>query len=133
MHLSCIPLLHPDHTLESYLAAGLHHLGMFVCACRASAWWLGENINFAANEFAWQQRLPPGALVSALMKADTTEAGQLAAAAAAANPLLAMALARLQRALLGGCWEVRMAAVQVGGRVGWGVPGMVWVSWRWWW
>jgi hypothetical protein len=41
----------------------------------------------------------------------------MAAAAVAMNPVLALLIARLQRVMVTGLWEVRIAAAQVKGRL----------------
>jgi hypothetical protein len=64
---------------------------------RSAAWWLGENANFATNEFIWKPRPPPPALAAALETADGMPQELLAAAAVGANPLLCMILTHLQR------------------------------------
>ncbi|KAF8062701.1 SPAC3H8.02 [Scenedesmus sp. PABB004] len=83
-----------------------------VALSRSAAWWLGENANFGCNEYAWTPSPPPPALVAALADADGASQAQLAAAAVAANPVLALLIARLQRVLVSGGWELRLAAAQ---------------------
>ena len=63
-------------------------------------WFLGENANYAAAEYAWQSATPPGAALMML------EAERMVAAAGIRNPTMAAALARLQRCVLVGTWEV---------------------------
>ncbi|KAI8463169.1 MAG: hypothetical protein J3K34DRAFT_496513, partial [Monoraphidium minutum] len=85
---------------------------------RSAAWWLGENANFATNEFVWKPRPPPPALGAALETADGVPQELLAAAAVAANPLLSMILTHLQRAMVAAPWEVRIATAQAIAKVG---------------
>lgn len=63
-------------------------------------WFLGENANYAASEYAWESATPPG---TALMMLD---ADKMVAAASSRNPTLAGALTRLQRCAFSGSWEV---------------------------
>jgi len=63
-------------------------------------WFLGENANYAASEYAWESATPPG---TALMMLDTDK---MVAAASSRNPTLATALTRLQRCAFNGSWEV---------------------------
>ncbi|GBF93132.1 hypothetical protein Rsub_05861 [Raphidocelis subcapitata] len=84
---------------------------------RSAVWWLGENANFATNEFAWRPRGAPAPLAEALETADGVPQELLAAAAVAVNPLLSLILTHLQRAMLAGSWEVRMAAAQAVSKV----------------
>jgi hypothetical protein len=63
-------------------------------------WFLGENANYAASEYAWESATPPG---TALMMLD---ADKMVAAASSRNPTLASALTRLQRCAFSGNWEV---------------------------
>lgn len=63
-------------------------------------WFLGENANYAASEYAWESATPPG---TALMLLD---ADKMVAAASSRNPTLAGALTRLQRCAFSGSWEV---------------------------
>ena len=63
-------------------------------------WFLGENANYAASEYAWESATPPG---TALMMLD---ADKMVAAASSRNPTLASALTRLQRCAFSGSWEV---------------------------
>nr|AAD15528.1 unknown protein [Arabidopsis thaliana] len=69
-------------------------------------WFLGENANYAASEYAWESATPPG---TALMMLD---ADKMVAAASSRNPTLAGALTRLQRCAFSGSWEVRIVAIQ---------------------
>ncbi|KAG5564842.1 hypothetical protein RHGRI_000890 [Rhododendron griersonianum] len=69
-------------------------------------WFLGENANYAASEYAWESATPPG---TALMMLD---ADKMVAAASSRNPTLAGALTRLQRCAFSGSWEVRIIAAQ---------------------
>ncbi|CAM0872412.1 unnamed protein product [Alopecurus aequalis] len=73
---------------------------------QAAVWFLGENANYAASEYAWESATPPG---TALMMLD---ADKMVAAASSRNPTLASALTRLQRCAFSGSWEIRIAAVQ---------------------
>ncbi|RLN43271.1 uncharacterized protein C2845_PM01G10310 [Panicum miliaceum] len=58
---------------------------------QAAVWFLGENANYAASEYAWESATPP---------------------ASSRNPTLASALTRLQRCAFSGSWEIRITAVQ---------------------
>ncbi|CAL9025329.1 unnamed protein product [Prunus brigantina] len=69
-------------------------------------WFLGENANYAASDYAWESATPPG---TALMMLDTDK---MVAAASSRNPTLAGALTRLQRCAFSGSWEVRIIAAQ---------------------
>ncbi|KAM7477439.1 hypothetical protein LguiA_025652 [Lonicera macranthoides] len=73
---------------------------------QAAVWFLGENANYAASEYAWESATPPG---TALMMLD---ADKMVAAASSRNPTLATALTRLQRCAFSGSWEVRIIAAQ---------------------
>ncbi|TQE03481.1 hypothetical protein C1H46_010796 [Malus baccata] len=73
---------------------------------QAAVWFLGENANYAASEYAWESVTPPG---TALMMLD---ADKMVAAASSRNPTLAGALTRLQRCAFSGSWEVRIIAAQ---------------------
>ncbi|XP_068664377.1 uncharacterized protein [Aristolochia californica] len=73
---------------------------------QAAVWFLGENANYAASEYAWESSTPPG---TALMMLD---ADKMVAAASSRNPTLAGALTRLQRCAFTGSWEVRIVAAQ---------------------
>lgn len=73
---------------------------------QAAVWFLGENANYAASEYAWESATPPG---TALMMLD---ADKMVAAASSRNPTLAAALTRLQRCSFSGSWEVRIIAAQ---------------------
>ncbi|KAM1596201.1 hypothetical protein ACFX1Z_031227 [Malus domestica] len=73
---------------------------------QAAVWFLGENANYAASEYAWESATPPG---TALMMLD---ADKMVAAASSRNPTLAGALTRLQRCAFSGSWEVRIIAAQ---------------------
>jgi hypothetical protein len=83
------------------------------CARRSAAWWLGENANFGTGEYAWALKPLPQQLVTQLEAADGADQQQLAAAAMALNPVLCLLIARLQRVMVTGLWEVRLAAAQV--------------------
>ncbi|KAI4315584.1 hypothetical protein L6164_028379 [Bauhinia variegata] len=69
---------------------------------QAAVWFLGENANYAASEYAWESATPPG---TALMMLD---AEKMVAAASSRNPTLAGALTRLQRCAFSGSWEIRI-------------------------
>lgn len=73
---------------------------------QAAVWFLGENANYAASEYAWESATPPG---TALMMLDTDK---MVAAASSRNPTLAGALTRLQRCAFSGSWEIRIIAAQ---------------------
>jgi hypothetical protein len=73
---------------------------------QAAVWFLGENANYAASEYAWESATPPG---TALMMLD---ADKMVAAAGSRNTTLATALTRLQRCAFNGSWEVRIIAAQ---------------------
>ncbi|KAF6137352.1 hypothetical protein GIB67_036389 [Kingdonia uniflora] len=73
---------------------------------QAAVWFLGENANYAASEYAWESATPPG---TALMMLD---ADKMVAAASSRNPTLAGALTRLQRCAFSGSWEVRIVSAQ---------------------
>lgn len=73
---------------------------------QAAVWFLGENANYAASEYAWESATPPG---TALMMLD---ADKMVAAAGSRNPTLAGALTRLQRSAFSGSWEIRLIAAQ---------------------
>ncbi|KAK6235766.1 hypothetical protein SCA6_011103 [Theobroma cacao] len=66
---------------------------------QAAVWFLGENANYAASEYAWESATPPG---TALMMLD---ADKMVAAASSRNPTLVGALTRLQRCAFSGSWE----------------------------
>jgi hypothetical protein len=55
--------------------------------------------------------------VQQLAAADGCSQAQMAAAAVAMNPVLSLLIARLQRVMVTGLWEVRIAAAQVRGWV----------------
>ncbi|KAJ9548414.1 hypothetical protein OSB04_020957 [Centaurea solstitialis] len=73
---------------------------------QAAVWFLGENANYAASEYAWESATPPGV---ALMMLD---ADKMVPAASSRNRTLASALTRLQRCAFIGSWEVRIIAAQ---------------------
>ncbi|KAH0972245.1 hypothetical protein GBA52_024401 [Prunus armeniaca] len=75
-------------------------------ALQRLVWFLGENANYAASDYAWESATPPG---TALMMLDTDK---MVAAASSRNPTLAGALTRLQRCAFSGSWEVRIIAAQ---------------------
>ncbi|KAF6252279.1 hypothetical protein COO60DRAFT_1704362 [Scenedesmus sp. NREL 46B-D3] len=83
-----------------------------VALARSAAWWLGENANFGTGEYAWAPKPLPQQLVAQLEAADGADQQQLAAAAMALNPVLCLLIARLQRVMVTGLWEVRLAAAQ---------------------
>ncbi|KAK2989345.1 hypothetical protein RJ640_014225 [Escallonia rubra] len=72
---------------------------------QAAVWFLGENANYAASEYAWESATPPG---TALMMLD---ADKMVAAAGSRNPTLAGALTRLQRCAFSGSWEVYVSVL----------------------
>ena len=63
-------------------------------------WFLGENANYAAGEYAWESATSPS---TALMMLDGEK---MVAAASSRNPTLAGAITRLQRCAISGSWEV---------------------------
>eukprot|EP00271_Cylindrocystis_brebissonii_P002242 TRINITY_DN12688_c0_g1_i1.p1 TRINITY_DN12688_c0_g1~~TRINITY_DN12688_c0_g1_i1.p1 ORF type:complete len:1176 (+),score=259.12 TRINITY_DN12688_c0_g1_i1:411-3938(+) len=71
---------------------------------QAAIWFLGENANYAASEYAWESATPPEA---ALMLLD---AERMVAASGIRNPTLAAAIGRLQRCAAVGSWEERVVA-----------------------
>ncbi|KAK9055297.1 hypothetical protein SSX86_026379 [Deinandra increscens subsp. villosa] len=73
---------------------------------QAAVWFLGENANYAASEYAWESATPPG---TALMMLD---ADKMVPAASSRNRTLVSALTRLQRCTFSGSWEVRITAAQ---------------------
>ncbi|KAG8376312.1 hypothetical protein BUALT_Bualt09G0050200 [Buddleja alternifolia] len=73
---------------------------------QAAVWFLGENANYAASEYAWESATPPG---TALMMLDSDK---MVAAASSRNPTLSGALTRLQRCAFSGSWEIRIIAAQ---------------------
>uniref|UniRef100_A0A803LJY9 SH3 domain-containing protein n=1 Tax=Chenopodium quinoa TaxID=63459 RepID=A0A803LJY9_CHEQI len=66
---------------------------------QAAVWFLGENANYAASEYAWESATPPGTALTML------DADKMVAAASSRNPTLATALTRLQRCAFNGSWE----------------------------
>lgn len=74
---------------------------VLICVILLQVWFLGENANYAASEYAWESATPPG---TALMMLD---ADKMVAAASSRNPTLAGALTRLQRCAFSGSWEVK--------------------------
>jgi hypothetical protein len=86
-----------------------------VYTCRSAAWWLGENANFGSGEYAWAPSPLAPEFVQQLAEADGCSQAQMAAAAVSMNPVLALLIARLQRVMVTGLWEVRVAAAQVRG------------------
>lgn len=83
-----------------------------VALSRSAAWWIGENANFGTGEYGWKPQTLPDEIVRQLESADGANQQQLAAAAIAINPLLSMLIARLQRVMVTGLWEIRIAAAQ---------------------
>ena len=83
-----------------------------VALSRSAAWWIGENANFGSGEYSWKPRDLPDQIVQQLESADGANQQQLAAAAISINPVLAMLIARLQRVMVTGLWEIRIAAAQ---------------------
>ncbi|KAG0603461.1 hypothetical protein M758_10G096300 [Ceratodon purpureus] len=73
---------------------------------QAAVWFLGENANYAAGEYAWESATSPS---TALMMLD---GDKMVAAASSRNPTLAGAITRLQRCAISGSWEVRIIAAQ---------------------
>ncbi|KAK9053185.1 hypothetical protein SSX86_003831 [Deinandra increscens subsp. villosa] len=73
---------------------------------QAAVWFLGENANYVASEYAWESATPPG---TALMMLD---ADKMVPAASSRNRTLVSALTRLQRCTFSGSWEVRITAAQ---------------------
>ncbi|KAI3782318.1 hypothetical protein L2E82_12360 [Cichorium intybus] len=73
---------------------------------QAAVWFVGENANYAASEYAWESTTPPG---TAIMMLDSDK---MVAAANSRNPTLASALTRIQRCAISGSWEVRIIAAQ---------------------
>lgn len=63
-------------------------------------WFLGENANYAAGEYAWESATSPS---TALMMLD---GDKMVAAASSRNPTLAGAITRLERCAISGSWEV---------------------------
>jgi hypothetical protein len=68
-------------------------------------WFLGENANYAAAEYAWESATSPS---TALMMLDGEK---MVAAASSRNPTLAGAVTRLQRCAISGSWEVIMCTI----------------------
>eukprot|EP00850_Spirogloea_muscicola_P007938 SM000041S15497 [mRNA] locus=s41:434327:443553:- [translate_table: standard] len=73
---------------------------------QAAVYFLGENANYAAAEYAWESATPPTAALMML------EGEKMITASAVRNPTLAQAVARLQRTTMHTAWEVRVLAVQ---------------------
>jgi hypothetical protein len=73
---------------------------------QAAVWFLGENANYAAGEYAWESATSPS---TALMMLD---GDKMVAAASSRNPTLVGAITRLQRCAISGSWEVRIIAAQ---------------------
>ncbi|XP_059636688.1 uncharacterized protein LOC132278807 [Cornus florida] len=67
---------------------------------QAAVMFLGENVNYAASEYAWESTTPPGTALMML------EADKLVAAAISRNPTLAGALTQPQGCAFSGTWEV---------------------------
>ncbi|GBG71889.1 hypothetical protein CBR_g10825 [Chara braunii] len=70
-------------------------------------WFLGDNANFAAGEYAWE---PPDSAALGLLR--MMEGSAMLSAAAGRNATLALSIARLQRTVFCGSWEVRIVATQ---------------------
>lgn len=84
-----------------------HGFLFFVHICLAlltvlndQVWFLGENANYAAGEYAWESATSPS---TALMMLD---GDKMVAAASSRNPTLVGAITRLQRCAISGSWEV---------------------------
>ncbi|CAK9198631.1 unnamed protein product [Sphagnum troendelagicum] len=73
---------------------------------QAAVWFLGENANYAAAEYAWESTTSPS---TALMMLD---GDKMVAAASSRNPTLAGAVSRLERCAISGSWEVRIITAQ---------------------
>eukprot|EP00850_Spirogloea_muscicola_P010313 SM000060S19645 [mRNA] locus=s60:313681:321369:+ [translate_table: standard] len=73
---------------------------------QAAVYFLGENANYAAAEYAWESATPPTAALMML------EGEKMITASGVRNPTLAQAVARLQRTAMHTAWEVRVLAVQ---------------------
>lgn len=78
----------------------ISNISIFIVFLLIQVWFLGENANYAASEYAWESATPPG---TALMMLD---GDKMVAAASSRNPTLAGALTRLQRCAFSGSWEV---------------------------
>lgn len=91
--------------LENYLGLlSVSFILVLICVVLyLQVWFLGENANYAASEYAWESATPPG---TALMMLD---ADKMVAAASSRNPTLAGALTRLQRCAFSGSWEVKLS------------------------
>jgi len=86
------------------------HYDFPFCGCKSPSlfltngndqvWFLGENANYAAGEYAWESATSPS---TALMMLD---GDKMVAAASSRNPTLAGAITRLQRCAISGSWEV---------------------------
>lgn len=100
------------HPVSRWQRPGLA-VSVYLVPRRSAAWWLGENANFGAGEYAWAPRPLTPELVQQLEAADGCSQAQMAAAAVAMNPVLSVLIARLQRVMVTGLWEVRVAAAQV--------------------
>ena len=76
---------------------------------RCAASFLGENANYAAGEYAWQDRPVP-----IVTGGPDTEDASLShvASCEAANPILSAAIERLECLLAEGVWEVRASAAR---------------------
>jgi len=91
---------------------------------RMSAWWLGENANVAAGEYAGTSGVvssqagelgtlkPPSGRVDIATHGTPLSAGEVIALQAAENPAMMAVVAQLQHAVLTMPWEVRIAAAQ---------------------
>lgn len=79
--------------------------------CRSVAWWLGENANMATSVWAWKP-VRPAAVTDILNDDQGSPQDKLATVAVATNPVLAMVMSHLQRAMVTGQWEMRATAAQ---------------------
>jgi hypothetical protein len=69
---------------------------------QAAVWFLGENANYAASEYAWEPQSAAGQMLMMM------EGEKMVMAAGVRNPILAAALSRLQRCAVASSWEVRV-------------------------
>jgi hypothetical protein len=67
---------------------------------QAAVWFLGENANYAASEYAWEPQSAAGQMLMMM------EGEKMVMAAGVRNPILAAALSRLQRCAVASSWEV---------------------------
>eukprot|EP00873_Tetraselmis_striata_P008154 jgi/Tetstr1/428418/TSEL_018432.t1 len=77
---------------------------------RVAAWWLGANANLGSGELVWERR--PSAQAH-----DGEPALEVLAAAARRSPAMVAVIGQLQKAMLTGAWQVRVAAAQALGKV----------------